>query len=249
MANLSETLGTITLEGRWLKRDALILKRFFFGLYVAGEYNIRLVDLQETDTILKLIQHESVPFNGTGYWSMSNTLSKIKLLIYGLETSLENNMKNFFGKRTFTYNQYMESIEQLKHVMFERGLRITFNFFDIESGCNFLQEVAGDLQVIKVNEQLEFIFEESSVDNYDCNLKNYVNFMLESDDPYLDEIVSDIVKMSPNKPEYTQVKNLILKHNTWYDLPSFPSINLFEELPEELQTDILKLTEQAVQST
>jgi hypothetical protein len=264
MANISDVYGCIELIGDWTPRQIKMLLYIFYALDTNTYYNTRIGEPREFEDILEnTIRNAHLTFVGAGRWAYS---ANIESFISWSKITDEKRFKELNKYLPEKYKLKGFSTYQNLHRNFikemaKNKLQLYFNYKEFESGVGSLVEIQDTLDIV-YNAQLKkynSICNNTSIQNYECNLKNYCEIFLEENSLLYENLYS-ILTSFINKTKSTVnidtaidlLEDKILKHDTWYDIPiyvcssinssnpNYSEIGISTELIDEI-TQVLKV--------
>ncbi len=245
MANISDAYGTLTLQGEWTEEHIIallcILKTQENGVNystVIGNFKEALADLKEEG---------SLNIVGSGRWAYVCNLERLH------DWSLVD--VNFWdtyvcaqlpAEYKIVYEDYLAIRLWLLKEMHLHGLKIEWEFMDLETGCDFLTRNTGyhSSWFEEPERVYKFVYTETEVENYDCNLKNQVELYDEGGLNRLGEIILELIDMYQlPKDEVTQntIEQFIMSDPNWFDIPAYPYFGEEEDIPEPLRNKLAEL--------
>jgi len=237
MANISDAYGKMYLEGDWNKDDiynlACVLLPFQDAVYNTS-FNLLYEDSLSKETLQTMVDllltEKQLDFYGTGRWAFECNLE------YLYDWSIIDDYSRKDIEKFLDPEKYMEIRQALFESMYNKNLKIFWDFTDLEPGLGvFYQQLGYHF----VNEEKILTYEKVSDTGYECNLKNYCLVFCEGDTYRLSDQVLDILKALKidSKLWLDKVCELITKHESWYDLGEGVEYDK-DEIPEALIKDI-----------
>ena len=237
MANISDAYGKMYLEGDWNENDiynlACILLPRQDAVYNTS-FNLlcdKPLSKETLQTMVKLLlSGEQLEFFGTGRWTFECNLECLH------DWSIMKDYSRKDIEKFLDPEKYMEIRQALFESMYNKNLKIFWDFIDLEPGWGVLYKQLGSHYV---NEEKILTYEKVSGTSYECNLKNYCLVFCEGDTYRLSEQVLNILKALKidSKLWIDKVCELITKHESWYDLEEGVEYDK-DEIPEALIKDI-----------
>lgn len=244
MANLSDAHGNFTLEGPWEPNHIKVWAYIMLSQDTGSDYSTYLT---ETD-FQKLLDELNGPihqmsFSAFGRWA------------YGANLEYLCNWHKISNDRwkivndqlpeeyKISYEDYLVLCNWLFDEMLAKELSVVWDYYDMETGCDFMIHVVGRHVSEYVPEHLKntLVYSENTTESWDCNLKNYCEQFMEGDYEQLDEVLGMLTKLYKLSDEHQKsLEEMIKAHPTWYDLIVYPWYDNCSELPRELDLDIIK---------
>ena len=242
MANMSDAHGYLYLEGEWQPQQ---IKKLAYILYVQDflHYNIHFsADFQDFEN--RLQSEFGAPFSGAGRWHFGNNLDSLKYWYEVGEKDWNKRIIFPLALDMITYDEYLKMARELFNDMAVYNLKLVWEYMDLEPGCDFLIACIGE-HVSSFDSEISgntLNYTENVVQGYDCNLKNQCEIFLECDYDHLYEVIYTIMDFYKLPDKFKNIlEELIMQHDTWYDLPAYPYFEKKTHLPTKLRKDVIKL--------
>ena len=245
MANISDATGIINIEGQWTEDQIKSLSYVLYFQNAFGDYGFQFINFDEV--YQALIKERSLLFTGTGRWSFTSNLQFFNDWTDLSKDSFEFISKNLRPEEQISYDQYykhrMDTIKALTSK--DRSLDIVFA--DYEPGVDMAYQATGsivssisyDTTTKEVDSRFEYL--EASVQEYNCNLKFYTDYILQGDLERLWNVCHSIITKHYRDFLHTYKESAIdkliefvMKHPEWYNLVDSDYEEL-EYVPEEIQ--------------
>lgn len=220
MANISEARGTIELDGDWQPLELKYLTYVFISVssFHSGDYFFD-IEGDDFEDMYRAVKELSIGFYGSGRWSFTANLEYMNnwsKLEYSHNFNDICNNKFFNESNKITQEQYVEIRKELFKIMYEKGLKILWHFYDYEGGVPFLYEGEGYHYVNKDN---ELVYITTTEEYFEPNLKSYCKIFMEGDNEPLYNVLADFksyFKLTDNQTDL--LEKFITDHETWYNL-------------------------------
>ncbi len=239
MANISDALGTLYLEGPWTDRQKVMLTYVLMSQDDNSDYSIYTKDFE---TILKnLLECNSLGFSATGRWSFTYNLKALHDWSVSSQERWDKIMEQTEADYKISYDLYLEMRQELLKKMFEHDLKIAWEFADTDPGLDWMCTSAG-LHIVTFNgKNYTLTYLEQDTEYYTCNLKNYCDLYNYGDDLLYErahEILTIYHEELKLENDHTTIANdivnIIKQHRTWYDIGVLSYFNKKEDIPKRL---------------
>jgi hypothetical protein len=245
MANISDATGIINIEGQWTEDQIKSLSYVLFFQNAFGDYGFQFMNFD--DVYQSLIKERSLPFTGTGRWSFTSNLQYFNEWTDLSKDSFKFINKNLQSEEQITYDQYYKHRMNTMKALTSKDRSLDIVFADYEPGADMAYQATGsivssisyDTTTKEVNSKFEYL--EASVQQYDCNLKFYTEYILQGDLERLWNVCHFII--TNHYPDFLnaykessidKLIEFVMKDPQWYDLNDYIYDEL-EQVPEEIQ--------------
>lgn len=242
MANISDALGRIKIEGDWstMNIEALIYllqtqsSPSDYCIYINEDFN---------EVFEELSCQNEINFNGSGRWCFEANLKYLHNWSIIDEDRWNHISKDYRWNRIsngykINYNDYLELRDWLFQQMYMKQLKIVWEFVDMDPAMDWLSKLTGEHKVLHSNGTYTLEYTRTSGEDYDCNLKTYTELLktYDADMGMISDAVDSILHVYDKPKSFKdKLKKLIEAHPTWYNISVNPYYDSIEELPEELQ--------------
>lgn len=240
MANISDALGTLYLEGPWTDRQKVMLTYVLMSQNDGSDYSINIADFK---AVLKdLLECNSLGFSANGRWSFTYNLKALHNWSVSSQECWDKIMEHTELDYKISYDLYLEMRQELLKEMFEHDLRIVWEFADTDPGLDWMCTCKGSHIVTFDGKNYTLTYLEQNVKFCACNLKNYCNLYNYDDIDLLYERAREILAIYCEELKLendhitivNDIVNIIKQHRTWYDIGVFSYFNKKEDIPKRL---------------
>lgn len=246
MANISDALGTLYLEGPWTNKQKEMLVYVLMSQNDNSDYTICLPNSFE-ETLKDLIECDSLGFSATGRWSFTYNLDVLHKWSLLPQERWDFIMEYIEEEHQISYETYLQVREQLLKEMFEHDLKIAWEFADTDPGLDWMCTCEGLHIVTFDGKDYTLTYLEQNTKYYDCNLKNYCDLYDYGDDllyEHTHEILTIYHKELKLENNHTiiakDIVNMIKQHPTWFDITVFPYFAAKDNIPVKLREALEK---------
>jgi hypothetical protein len=242
MANISDAHGAVYLEGVWTPEQIKAIAYILFT-QETGYYNT-IWDTHVFKEFLEGLQKEfSATFVGNGRWAFAANLEYLNNWYKIGKERWDKDIKDGLDSNNMLeYDDYLKLAQWIIDQMAEHELSLLWEYKDMETGCQFMCSATGKhVSVFDPGELRQILqYTENVVESWDCNLINQCEQFFEGEYENLGDVAYQIRELYSISDDYKEhVENLIMAHETWYDIPAYPYYESRKELPTQLRKDIV----------
>lgn len=250
MANVSDAVGVIRLEGDWDDKDVAVLG-YMFAVHSIGNYTTQL-DFARYEELYHEVKHNKgindyeVGFFAAGRWAYYTNVERFvdwakEANIQPIWKHTQETIPKTFPK--LTLEQYMHSIDVLLDRMHTENLKISWDYWDMDTGMDFIVYVITEAYAVRDEEgTLKWAQSENVIESYSANLYNYVNYYDGgTGTDMINYIAANIHDLYPNL-NVTDIFSAIVQHPDYHGLCPYPYYDTIDELPDSLNDALQALS-------
>lgn len=239
MANISDALGTLYLEGPWTDRQKTMFIYVLMSQDDNSDYSIHIGDFKAA--LKDLLECNSLGFSANGRWSFTYNLKALHNWSVSSQERWDKIMEQTKSDYKISYDSYLETRQELLKEMFEHDLKIAWEFVDTDPGLDWMCTCKGLHIVTFDGKNYILTYLEQNAEYCACNLKNYCD-LYNYDDDLLYERVHEILAIYNKELELennhtiivNDIVNIIKQHRAWYDIKAFSYFGKKEDIPKRL---------------